>query len=123
MIEMELCRDCLTLPWPPKQCSPNWRGHWATKAKAVKAYRKLCWALTYDAHIHVVWDGDIHLHMAFSPPDNRRRDDDNMLASCKSLRDGLADALGVDDSRFRLHSAVLPSRKGGCVIVALSRGV
>ncbi|MCR4304952.1 MAG: hypothetical protein NUV63_12150 [Gallionella sp.] len=109
--------------WPPKALSPNARCHWAKKAKAVKGYRKDCHILALMQKLAVDWEGDIHLHMAFSPPDNRRRDDDNMLASCKALRDGLADALEIDDSRFRLHSAVLPSRKGGAVVVALSRGV
>ena len=27
------------LPWPPQQLKPNWRGHWAAKARAVKRYR------------------------------------------------------------------------------------
>lgn len=111
----------LTFPWPQRVLSPNSRCHWAKKAKAAKAYRRICWALAFVGKLKVDWEGDIHLHMGFSPPNNRRRDDDNMLASCKSLRDGLADALGVDDSSFRLHSAVLPARKGGAVVVVLSR--
>lgn len=32
----------------------------------------------------------------------RRRDDDNLSASCKAYRDGIADALGIDDHRLRL---------------------
>ena len=32
----------------------------------------------------------------------RRRDDDNLAASCKAYRDGIADALGIDDFRLRL---------------------
>ena len=112
-----------TFDWPPKALSPNARGHWSKRAKAVKGYRKDCMILALMQKLNVYWEGEIHLHMAFSPPDNRRRDDDNMIASCKALRDGLADALGIDDSRFRLHSAVLPSRKGGAVVVVLSRGV
>jgi hypothetical protein len=39
----------------------------------------------------------------FSPPDNRRRDSDGMLSSCKAYFDGLSDAAGVDDSRWNLH--------------------
>lgn len=115
--------NAVTFFWPPRECNPNWSGHWATKAKAVKRYRRDCWLMALGARLCVDWEGDIHLHMAFSPPDKRRRDDDNMLAACKSLRDGLADALQINDNRFRLHSAVLPSRKGGAVIVVLSKGL
>ena len=30
----------LTLPWPPKELSPNARQHWTKLAKAKKAYRE-----------------------------------------------------------------------------------
>lgn len=112
-----------TFPWPPKELNPNARVHWAKRAKAAKKYRADCHYLAKLAKFNVDWEGDIHLHMGFCPPDNRHRDDDNMLAACKSLRDGLADALGVNDRRFRLHSAIFPVRKGGAVIVALTRGL
>ena len=38
----------------------------------------------------------IHAHPAVS----RNRDDDNLIAACKAYRDGIADALGVNDSMF-----------------------
>jgi hypothetical protein len=34
------------------------------------------------------------------PPDRHARDDDNLAASCKAYRDGIAQALGCDDSLF-----------------------
>jgi crossover junction endodeoxyribonuclease RusA len=34
------------------------------------------------------------------PKDKRHRDYDNLLAASKSMLDGIAHALGVDDSRF-----------------------
>lgn len=36
--------------------------------------------------------------LAFFFGDRRRRDDDNAVAACKSYRDGIADALRIDDS-------------------------
>jgi crossover junction endodeoxyribonuclease RusA len=51
----------------------------------------------------------VHLH--FVPPDRRRRDLDNLIASMKAGLDGLADALGVDDSRWKL-SAEAPAAGG-----------
>lgn len=48
-------------------------------------------------------EGRLHLWIDFYPPDRRRRDDDGLLASCKAYRDGIADALGIDDRRFVSH--------------------
>ncbi|WP_148649262.1 RusA family crossover junction endodeoxyribonuclease [Novosphingobium barchaimii] len=45
--------------------------------------------------------GSIEMTVTFYPPDRRHRDDDNMIASFKAARDGIADALGVDDRKFR----------------------
>jgi crossover junction endodeoxyribonuclease RusA len=42
---------------------------------------------------------------------------DNLLASMKAGLDGLADALGVDDSRWRLLIEMGEPVKGGCVCV------
>jgi crossover junction endodeoxyribonuclease RusA len=54
------------------------------------------------------------------PPDKRRRDWDNIVASLKSGLDGIADALGVDDSRFRLSIEMIPEVvKGGRVDVVI----
>jgi crossover junction endodeoxyribonuclease RusA len=54
------------------------------------------------------------------PPDKRRRDWDNIVASLKSGLDGISDALGIDDSRFRLGIEMLPEIvKGGRVDVVI----
>ena len=107
--------------WPPRECSPNWRGHWSKKAKAAKAYKTACWALALEAGAKVDWDGDVHLWITFFPPDRRARDDDNIIASAKYLLEGLALALGSNDKRFRLHPWV-SDEIGGMVKVRLSRG-
>jgi crossover junction endodeoxyribonuclease RusA len=55
------------------------------------------------------------------PPDKRRRDWDNIVASLKSGLDGIADAMGIDDSRFRLAIDMLPGIvKGGRVDVVIA---
>ncbi len=111
----------VTLPWPPKDLSPNARVHWSKKSKAAKAYRAACWALCREAGLTVDWEGAIHAWIDFFPPDRRHRDDDNMIAAFKSGRDGLANALGVDDKRFRIHPYV-QDQIGGMVKVRLSPG-
>ena len=42
--------------------------------------------------------------LAFHFPQERTRDDDNAAASCKAYRDGIADALRIDDSTLRFQS-------------------
>jgi hypothetical protein len=48
------------------------------------------------------WDqmDSISVTYTFYPPNVRVRDDDNFVASMKGARDGIADALDVDDSIF-----------------------
>lgn len=91
------------LPWPPKELSPNARLHWSKVAKAKKSYRQISWALALEAKIKVSTTGEepIFLRVSFFPPDRRHRDDDNMIASMKAGLDGLADALKVNDRRFK----------------------
>ena len=55
----------------------------------------------------------------FHPPDKRKRDVDNVIASLKALIDGLADAWGIDDSEFLI---TYPRKfaepvKGGKIII------
>lgn len=112
----------VTLPWPPKDLSPNSRIHWSRRSKAAKAYRRACHVLTLEAGIRGVdWEGDIHLWIDFYPPDRRHRDDDNMIAAFKAGRDGMADAMGLDDKRFRIHPYV-KSEIGGMVKIRITPG-
>lgn len=113
----------ITLPWPPKELSPNARLHWSKKSKAAKGYRHACYMLAIQsgAKAGIPWVGDIHLWIDFYPPDRRHRDDDNMIAAFKAGRDGLADALGVDDKRFRTHQYV-KEQIGGMVKIRVRPG-
>jgi hypothetical protein len=100
----------IILPWPDKRLSPNARLFWA-KVKPVKAKAREDAAYATYAAMNAgardvrAWfardDGPIAVTVTFFPPDARHRDDDNMIASLKSARDGIADALGVNDRRFR----------------------
>ena len=111
----------ITFPWPHKDLSPNARVHWAVKAKRAKAQRMAAFSLTLESKARIDWDGDIHVWIDFFQPDRRERDQDNMLSACKSTLDGMAEALGVNDKRFRLHPYVRDGI-GGMVKVTLTRG-
>lgn len=112
----------VVLPWPPKALNPNQRGHWSAKSKAAKAYRAACWALALEAKLAIDWEGDIHLWIEYYGPDKRHRDLDNCIAASKAAFDGLADALGVNDRRFRLHP-YLQDAIGGMVHVSITMGL
>ena len=113
----------VTFPFPPKELSPNSRLHWAKRAKAVKSYRQECMIIARNAGLRVDWPGQVHLWVTFFRPNRRRYDDDGLFSRFKAGRDGIADALGIDDNRFLyrpyLHDEVRP---GGEVVVALTPG-
>lgn len=109
----------ITLPWPDACLSPNARGSWRKKAQAVKAYRKACAEAAWQQGVNPTSGLRVDL-ITFCPPDARAHDDDNLIARFKSGRDGLADALGVDDKTFRPSYATGAKKPGGAVRVTLS---
>lgn len=120
----------IVLPWPDKRLSPNARQHWATLAKAkAKAREDAHYAALEaggsaigDVRASLAGEGKIAVTVTFYPPDKRRRDDDNMVASFKASRDGIADALQVDDRRFRPHYYFEDAAKPGRVEVTVGAG-
>lgn len=92
----------LTMPWPPSGLSPNSRLHWAKTAKLKKQLRAAWWAQAKAQGATKLPDAPLNVSLTFYPPDRRARDMDNMLAACKAGLDGLADAIGVDDSKWTL---------------------
>lgn len=112
----------VNLPWPPACLSPNARKHWTVKARAAAKARRDALVCCQAVGIRALgWPG-MAVTVEFRPPDQRRRDADNMLSSCKSLLDGVADASGVDDSRWSITIKRGPAVKGGAVVVTVERG-
>lgn len=117
--------ELVHLPWPPRELSPNVRSHWAKLAKAKKAYRTTCrWMAVEQAAVHKLQTTDgargrLRLHLLFVPPTRARRDVDNLVAAMKAGLDGLADALGMDDSLWALSQEIAPyTAHGGRVVVS-----
>jgi crossover junction endodeoxyribonuclease RusA len=99
----------IAVPWPDKRLSPNARVHWAAKSKAAKTARDIAALKT---KIWLMQNGEADpdaciMAYVFHPKDNRRRDDDNLAASMKPSRDGIAQALGIDDHRLYTGRAVI----------------
>jgi crossover junction endodeoxyribonuclease RusA len=106
------------LTWPPRGLFPNRARtqHWSKNARLAAAYRRECWILTKASKAR----GTL-LKVVFHPPSRRRIDDDNAIAAFKSGRDGVADALGVDDNTFRpeYRFATAEPVKWGKVVVTI----
>lgn len=115
----------IVLPWPDRRLSPNARMHWAPLAKVkAKARADACTLTTVALSLATkralaAGDGRIPMQVRFYPPDNRRRDDDNAIAAFKASRDGIADALGVDDRRFLPTYQFMEPEKPGRVEIVL----
>lgn len=112
----------IELPWPDRRLSPNAREHWSTISRFKKVYRASCKLIGIAGGLRALARSEqaISVHLTFFPPDRRARDWDNMLASMKSGLDGLADAMGVDDSKWKLGFEVSEPTKGGVVLVQVS---
>lgn len=117
----------VTLPWPDKRLTPNAkrRKHWRSYQPAIKQDRATASVLTTcaialrDKRELVAKAGKIPIRITFYPPDHRKRDDDGMISAFKHMRDGVADALGVDDHRFQPEYHFAEPEKPGRVEVRL----
>ena len=109
----------LTLPWPIPGLSPNDRTHWRKLAKLKKQYREVCAWTAASQGAHPIKAERLRVHLVFVPPNRRRRDDDNLVSAFKAGRDGLADVLCVDDSKWIVSHDVATGETGGFVRVTV----
>jgi hypothetical protein len=71
---------------------------------------------TKAAGIFIAKLGDIRLHVHFNAPNNRS-DRCNYYNRCKPFFDGIADALGINDSRFLPSMSFGENIPGGRVTI------
>lgn len=87
----------VTLPWPSMPLWPNRKAHWSVVARHRQKAKDAAWALT---RVHRL-SGPCRLTVAFHPPRKPGlMNVDNAIAAMKAQVDGIALALGVDDSRL-----------------------
>ena len=77
----------------------NARDHWSKKARRVKHHRSTARLLTQQAARATALPVDVTL-TRIAPSSGL--DDDNLAGALKSVRDGIADAFGVDDRDPRI---------------------
>jgi crossover junction endodeoxyribonuclease RusA len=89
----------IELPFPSAKLSGHAKGKWWNTSGIVAKHREWAAKATLEALIPVPDTGDIRVAVTFYPPD-RRGDRVNFPNRMKPYWDGIADALGVNDSRF-----------------------
>lgn len=113
-----MSKASLYLPWPDKRLSPNARVHWTALARAKKDAKKWAYHCALEAGLRNIDATKVSVRYTFSPPTLRRRDQDNLIASMKAAADGIAMAIGIDDSQWQIAvSPCGPVEKNGMVKV------
>lgn len=115
----------IELPWPSSALSPNARVHWRARSVAAKKARNEAFLLAKSVGLvapQVPPGSRITLELDLFPPDARKRDDDNVISAFKASRDGLAQAMGLDDRLFKTVCTLHHDQpvRGGRVNVRLS---
>jgi crossover junction endodeoxyribonuclease RusA len=94
----------INLPFPDPRLNPNAsKGqHWAATSKLRKIARETAFVLTRQSGAPYISGNkaDFEMVITFFQPDKRKRDRDNLLSAAKPQLDGVADAIGIDDSQF-----------------------
>ncbi len=79
----------------------NQRGHWGKRARRAKKQREAAGLLVRTARCALPNSGDVTIMLTRIAP--RALDTDNLASGLKAVRDGVADALGVDDGSARIE--------------------
>ena len=109
----------VTLPWPHSDLWPNSRTHWSVLARHRKAAHRAAWVLCLDAGAP---KGPARLTVKLHPPRKPGRTNvDGCIGALKAAVDGIAQALGVDDSELRIAwpEAFAEPVAGGAVVVEI----
>lgn len=111
----------ITLPFPDMRLSPNQKNgkHWGATHRLKQSVKAEAWWLAKQTAVTPLKFKRLRVTHDFYPPDKRNRDDDNVIGAFKHARDGVAEALGVDDgkwsSTYNFHAPV----KGGKTVLTI----
>jgi len=115
----------ITFPWPNSILLPNkaMNANRFVLARYVKAARAEGFYETRSQiGMHHGLSDPVSIQYEFTPPMRRGNvpDDDGMVGMMKPYRDGIADAIGIDDRHFKMEKHITHERKGkGKVVVHL----
>lgn len=112
----EAMSKILELPFPRSELMPN-----RANGRNYRALSGIKKQVKHDAYMLTIAAGlkgikaNNGISIMFHTPDKRKRDLDNMLTAMKNALDGVALALGVDDSTF--HPITIDRVYGGNKVV------
>lgn len=115
----------IVLPWPDARLTPNAkrRKHWRTYQPVIRSERLFAetqaMVQASEQVDNIPLDGKIPVSVTFYPPDRRKRDDDGMIGQFKPYRDGICDALGIDDHRWKTSYTVAEPCKPGRIEIEI----
>ena len=109
----------ITLPWPHKALSSNARVCWAVGARHKATHREMARLACLEAP-RIDTMPDATLFIEYYPP-TRRGDVHNVPSSLKAYIDGIADAMGCDDKRFKVDypTVWVGSGKPGKIVIRI----
>lgn len=124
---MNLDRLTIRLPWPGTSLMANRKNgkHWLSSHSAKVRAREAAFLATKEAlGRNSLADADqMPVAITWVAPNRIRRDLDGLLSAEKPRLDGIAAALGIDDSQFRplILDRALDADKKGFVLVEIGR--
>jgi hypothetical protein len=108
---------------PPRECSPNYHGHWRRKSEEIQWFRQQStWATRFSSNMDAFYDNhnpvtlDVEIAWCCG---RKRMDDDNAKASLKAAIDGIADELWDGQDRHVTIGIVRQCRGDGTVTITL----
>ena len=116
----------ITLPWPNPLLSPNSHVHLLARNGAKKNAIEIARAATAEAlggRIPMLPEGDdvrVNLQFFCTPNVRRNRDEDNLIATCKSYVDGISKAMGINDHLYHYREQIwYPAKQPGELAIEL----
>ena len=101
----------IRLPYPDRALNPNTRRVWQASLKPKREAREVGYYAVREAmrgeDSYVDDAAPLRLRIAIHPPDNRRRDLDNIIAALKPYQDGIFDYIMMDDSSITRKEVVM----------------
>lgn len=92
----------ITLPWMGASASNvHANGNWRAKAASTKTHRQVAYLIAASSHKTKEPLSRATIHYAFFVPDNRQRDEANMIQACKPYLDGIVDARVIEGDNWQ----------------------
>ena len=102
---------------PPVECSPNWRGHWATRAKASREAKTLAYMCLLGTCRVDSPQGAQGIHYIFHVKNHKWKDTDNLIGRAKPFLDGLKGCLIEDDHGIPISGEIIVDGTSATTII------